>query len=274
MIKAIADYICQNYVTIIYDLIMILVGTVIGLLVTGKEKKPEFNNSKSMKQITLILQEKIIIKQESLTERKTVKKSKNNEDDNSLVLLLFIVCTAIYIKYRIEIIQIFTGVTLLIIASTVTIAIKLHKNDNLDELNKWWICLSLIIAFCNISAIYFMNKQEIFVGGNFDDLMRYSYYAIGVFYLILPNLFSIMLNIHLYALNSYMRKSGSVSLWFLIRTKRFIKSPKIISTIAVVMCILALLFTSGKGLELLKSLLKWQSDQLTNIINLYMLEKC
>lgn len=245
-------------------MIFCIAGLVFGIIFTPKDKNSNRQNGTAVKQTLIIVQNTIVQRNEYSGNSKN--KSTNNDTDSTIGLIVggVILAAIIYAKYHQLIIEIFTGLTIFTIASTITIALKLYKNNNYDRLNQWWTILMTFIVICNIVTIIFMLKQQVNLDDGIQALARVTYYMGGLAYMVIANAFLLVLTAHLYALNSYMAREGAISKFFIKKTSLFVQSPKTVFGVAIVLCFIGLLLSSGSVYSFAT---KMQETNINNILN-------
>jgi hypothetical protein len=187
------------------------------------------------------------------------RRSSSKDNDNSeLGLLIFcIVAVAfLFVKYHEFIMDYFTGFIVLALASTFTIAIKLHMRNQYDNLNRFWTAVSLVIIIVDCITLFLMSKQDLasISTKSFSDfietagisgVLRYGYYALGFILAQLPNILLLILLLHMYAVNSYLARGGHFAQFIIRKTSPFTIKPVHFTVVVAVICIMSLLFTSG-----------------------------
>jgi hypothetical protein len=257
MLNSISTYISQNIGDIIVQAILVVISVLLPLILTKKDTNPIRTNTTSVQQTLIYIKQTIITinsphpSTPKSSGSNTYKTSNSNNDDVIGLLIIAAIAAGLYSKYHIQIINYFTGFTVLVLISTITLAIKLYRNNNYDKLNKWWTILMFIVILFNLVIIALMKNQNVTISGDLFLLTKVLYYLIGLLFFIVPNIFILFLIIHLFALNSFLSRRGKISLFFLHKTKFLLHSPKVSSAIAIGFCIVGLLFSSGIALELL-----------------------
>lgn len=257
MYNSVINYLSTNIGNLISSGIFCILGVVLGILCTPKDPNPYRNSGISISQTQIIINQIIIQRPVSQQIGQSYPSRDTNTDSN---LQGFIVCslivTAIYSKYHILILNIFTGLILMSLTSAITIVIVLHKNNNLDNLNRWWISLMLIIVAIDLISLLLMSRQDVTISGDLQLLFKVLYYALGFVMVIIPNIFTLLLTTHLFALNTFLVKRGKISYFFYRKTHFFTTSPRSVSIVLIVFSLLSLLLSSGTAYNFIKA----QSD--------------
>lgn len=275
MLNSISTYVSQNIGDIIVQAILVVVSVILPLILAKKDTNPIRTNTTSTQQTLIYIKQTIITVNSSnpstskSSGSSTYKTSNTSNDSNDVIGLFIIaaVATGLYSKYHIHIINYFTGFTVLVLISTITLAIKLYCNNNYDKLNKWWTILMFIVILFNLVIIALMRNQNVAISGDLFLLTKVLYYLIGLLFFIVPNIFILFLIIHLFALNSFLSRRGKISLFFLHKTKFLLHNPKVSSAIAIGFCIVGLFFSSGMALELLYKFNNKNLNDLMETIN-------
>lgn len=253
------DYISTNTGNLISSSIFCVLGVLLGILCTPKDTNPSRDSGISIKQTKILIQQ--IISEQSVNHQSINKQYRqtniNRYPDNDSHLLGFfigaVIIAAIYSKYHVFILNIFTGLTLMSFISAITIAIILHKNNNFDNLNKWWIVLMLIIVVIDLVALIFMSNQDVTIKGDLFLILKVLYYVLGFALVLIPNLFTFLLTIHLFSLNTFLARKGKVSYYIYRKTSIFTRSPKKLSIVLVAFSLVSLFFSSGTIYDFIES---------------------
>ncbi len=247
MLNSITAYITSNIGNIVNDTVFAFIGIVLGFIFTPKDSNPSRSNETSKKKTLVAIKEIVIIKH-SYKERSSKPQHSSCSSDNDFLIFVFIISIAaayLYSKYHQEILNTFTGFTLMALASIITIAIKLYRNNNYDWLNKFWTVFMFVIIGFNLSIIVLMKGQDTTLTGDLSLVNKVLSYLAGLIFAIVPNIILLLVLVHLFALNSYLAKSGKLSSAILRKTGLFVKYPIGLSSFAVIYCIIAILFSSG-----------------------------
>lgn len=251
MSNSIVNYISTNTGNLVSSGIFCILGAVLGILFTPKDTNPSRGSGISIKQTQILIHQIINqqpIRQSSLNRQIGQPNSNyhsSNDTDLSGFFVGALIVAAIYSKYHVLMLNIFTSLTLMSFVSAVTIAIVLHKNNNLDNLNRWWVILMLIIVIIDLVSLIFMSKQDVAIKGDLFLLLKVLYYVLGFVLVIIPNLFTFLLTIHLFALNTFLVKRGKLSYFIYRKTCFFTTSPTILSSVLIIFSLLSILFSSG-----------------------------
>lgn len=255
--QTISTYIRENLGDIIVEAFFVTISIILPLILAKKDTNPVRTNTTSMQQ-TIIYIKQTIINVKSDTNETIPQNSHTYQDSNGgvsnsgliemFVILLFI--ALLYSKYHIQIINYFTGFTILVLISTITLSIKLYVNNNYDRLNKWWTLLMVAIIIFNLLTIALMKNQDVNINNGISMLTKVLYYVAGLAFSVIPNIIILTLIIHLFALNSFLSRKGRISLFFLQKTELLYRYPIVFSTIAIIFLLFGLFFSSGIAWEI------------------------
>lgn len=254
MSNSIINYILTNTGNLISSGIFCILGVVLGILCTPKDPNPARNSGLSINQTQILIQQ-IVIKQQVSQKIGQPKPNQdsNNNSDLSVFIVGALIVAALYSKYHVLIINVFTGLIFMSLASIITISIILHRNNNLDNLNKWWIALMLIIVVIDFIALILMSKQDVAISGDLFLVLKVLYYVLGFVLIIIPNIFTFLLTIHLFALNTFLVRKGKISYFMYRKTRFFSTSPMVLSSVLIIFSLLSLLFSSGIAYNFIKA---------------------
>lgn len=264
--QAIGQYISSNQISLVKDLMFCILGVILGLIFSRKKPSPSIHNNTSMSTINIIIKNIMI---QHVSKPKEIQKStkqqvysEGNNDFIGWVVFLGII-GAIYSKYHMILLDLFTGLTLFVLTSLITLSIKLYWNNQYDRLNQWWTILGFILTALNFITILFISKQDILNTGGLDALFRIMYYAVGFIIILIPNLFVLILIVHLFAVNSFLLRHGAISMFLIRKTAWLVKAPKAISIMALITSLIAIFFSSGKAYEVIR----YHNEKSMNVIN-------
>lgn len=245
-----------DIVDIIKDTVFCILGVVLGLIFTPKDSHQAVSNGSTIQQTLLFIQQKVIIERT----RTTTKKSESSTDDEKatigLVIFGMVILAFLFMKYHSVILSYFVGFIFFAFALTATVAIQLFRNNNYDNLNRFWTVVSLVIIFVDVITLNLMDKQvsnyintstlsNFIETAGLNEIAKYAYYALGFLIIIIPNLLLIILQVHMLAVNSFLAKQGRIAAFIIRKTSPLVIKPIHLSIATVIVCILSLLFTSG-----------------------------
>ncbi|MBC2580585.1 hypothetical protein [Clostridium sp. DJ247] len=252
MINPVISYISQNAADIIKDIIFAFIGVFLGIVFTPKDSDQTRSSNITLVQAKIIIQQMILYDNtQTNTQQVSNNPQTSNNNDDSLFYIMIAVIFILYTKYHIVMINYFTAFTLLALTCTITIAIKLHMNNNLDKFNKHWLILLFFIILIDFANLVLMSKQSVITGGNISSFLKVLYYVLGFIMSIIPNIFMILILIHLFAFNSFIVRRGKISLYFLKKTKSFTNSPKASTAFITLFSILTVALSSGVAYNLI-----------------------
>lgn len=261
---AIVQHITNNTANIIQDMIFAFIGVLLGILFTPKSNNPQTGNGSSIYQTMQIIYQSINTTNNYHPHRPSRKRSSSNEDDSPLGIWIVgtIFVAFLFVKFHAEIMNYFTGFILLALGSTVTIAIKLHMNNQYDNLNRFWTIVSLLIIGVDFFTLKLMSNQistsvmvnsfsDFISSVGMNGVMKYAYLALGFLMVILPNVLLSILLLHMYAVNIYLVSGGRISQYIIRKTSPFTIKPAVVAIIGFILCGMSLLFSSGLMYDLI-----------------------
>ncbi len=265
---AILEHITNNPAGIIQDTIFAFVGVLLGILFTPRSNNPQNGNGTSVHQTMQFIQQNVIFNVQQQPRRSSRRrKSSNNSDENPLGILVVgaILLAFFFYIFHDTIMTYFTGFILLALASTITIAIKLFLNNQYDNLNRFWTCVASFFIAIDAATLILMKKQvdstitissisEFLTAFGMDGVLKYAYFAIGFVFILLVNVFLIILLIHMFAVNHYLVRGGQISAFIIRKTSPFTIKPTGIAITGIIVCVVSLLFTSGILYDLISQL--------------------
>ncbi|QMV42664.1 hypothetical protein [Cohnella cholangitidis] len=232
---AIINYITTNSTGIIQDSIFAFIGVFLGILFSPKSDAPHTGNGTSIHQTIQFIQQKVIYNiNRSSRHSKPRRSSSNDSDENPLGFYIVGVMLLAFLFYKFHsvIMAYFTGFMLLALASTLTIAIKLYMNNQYDNLNRFWTGVSFFFISIDLVTLILMGKQidtpisissmsEFFSSFGMVGVLKYAYFALGFIFILLPNIYLIILLVHMFAVNHYLVRGGRISAFIIRKTSRF-----------------------------------------------------
>lgn len=256
------QYIQSHSSDIIMNTFFAFFGFFISILLTPKNDSTLNTNGSSINNTIQFIQQNVVTYQHQTvhTSRRSPQTgSRHDNDDNSTLAIwvvgLFVIAF-LYVKYHEEIIYFLTGFMCFAIVSTITIAIRLYRNNQYDNLNRFWTALALLIVIIDFITLRYMDKQidtstQFDTFSNFlnsagiDGVLSYSYLAAGFIFVIIPNLLLMILLIHMFSVNIFLATRNRFAGFIIRKTKPFTIKPAAVATIGIIICVLSLLFSSG-----------------------------
>ncbi|KUP25803.1 hypothetical protein [Paenibacillus sp. DMB5] len=259
----ITNYILNNSSGIIQDTIFAFVGVLLGLIFTPKNNNPDITNGTSVTQIQQIIQQNIYYSPRNQPspqlqpQRKS--KSKNSTDDEpplAFYLVVAVFLAFFFYKYHSVLMDYTIGFIIMGLTSTITVAIKLHMDNQYDNLNKYWSLVALVIIGMDFITLRLMSNQisestsisslsEFIQAFGMNGILQVSYFALGFIVIQLLNLLLLALLIHMFAVNQYLARSGRISEFFVRKTKGFVSKPVSLAVITVLISAVSILLSSG-----------------------------
>lgn len=252
------DYIAQNWIDLLFSFIIAIVVSLIFV------KKDPNSSIKNKTDITYV--KKIIVIKKS--EHGLSKKIGDNKyDDSTVFILIFIlglIVTYLFIKYFSAFLDIYTLVTVFILTAVLSIAIILYRNNQYDNLNRFWTFLMLIITVFNLWHIKIMSEIDLsdvatdslvtmINSVGLSGMTEYLYNFIGFFIGILLNIIAILLLIYMLSLNNFLFGKGRISK-FIIRNVIIFTKPIQLLIIVICLIILSLLFSSDMAYNFIRNM--------------------
>jgi hypothetical protein len=264
-LNSFVSYISQNSGNLIsssvFCVIGAILGTILAVMFTPKDSSPERNNGTSIAQINILIQQiivktypKQISKTRSSLKHKSKKRTSDNQDSFGLIIFVAIFAATLYSKYHVLLINLFAGLIFMSFTSIITIIIILYRNNNLDNLNKWWFITMLLVIACSFITLVLMINQNVTIKGDIYLILKNLYYLLGLIIMVLSNIMILVTIIHLFALNSFLAKKGKISYFIYRKTNLFNSNPKALSAIVITLSLLSMLFSSGIAFKFIKNL--------------------
>ncbi|PJN56364.1 hypothetical protein PAEVO_30870 [Paenibacillus sp. GM2FR] len=249
------NYFFDNVGNLISSLIFCILGVVLSLIFTPKKKEGSLiQNHTSFQQILIIVQQVFVINENSAQNNNSNQQKNttisNTNGDNSFIWILAIIGLTLYTRYHSDLINWLILFAIASFLSICTITLKLYRDNQYDKLNQGWTGLIFLLIISDLLTAWLMKSQDL-AADNITLLFKVAYYALGLFIMIIPNIFMLLLLIHLFSVNSYISKGGKISAFFIRHTAMFVKAPKSTSAIIVVFCILSIFLSSGVAYDLI-----------------------
>ncbi|MEJ8555322.1 hypothetical protein [Tepidibacter sp. Z1-5] len=292
------SFIKVNKDSIIISSIFLVLGIIIPLLITKKKNDIPISNNTSIKNVIYIIQQQLIQiniynsqnNNENLIEKSSVNgnfqtkqisnkqplqishiqnSSPSNSTNDDLCLFLFVsfIAVSAYYKFHSQIMHGFAMLTLFSFVSITTLTIMLYKNDNLDKLNQLWISIMMLLIVSDIITVFFMSHQPTVINGDINILLKGFYYLVGFISMVIPNIFMLILLIHIFALNSFLVKQSKISEFILRKTHFFVYEPKRQITLIIFFTIFSLCFTSGLSFSFVEKLIEINNNNTDIFLN-------
>ncbi|SFL73690.1 hypothetical protein SAMN04487943_103351 [Gracilibacillus orientalis] len=250
-----SQYISQNWMDMIVSL---FIGIIATLIFVQKNPNSSVQNNTDIREVRGYIKKIIIIKEPSIQRK---------ENDNSVIFLILIlgaIASFFFIKYYSVILDVYASVIVVILTSTLGIAIKLYRNNQYDKLNRFWTLILFAINAFNLWNLSIMSKLDLtnvdvtsfsamIESIGISGLTDYFYRTLGFFTAMLPNIVSILLLVHIIAVNKLLIKNNRFSIWIVRHTIIFTK-PLFLLTMTFLVVVISLLFTSGIAYEFIGSL--------------------
>lgn len=266
------SFIKLNKDSIIISSICLVLGIIIPLLIAKKKNNVPIHNNTPIKNVIYIVQHQLIqvavlnnnsylpnSKQEFIKikhiQNHNSSQSHSSDDDFGIFLFVGLTAVSIYCKFHSQIMNWFAILTLFSFVSITTLTIVLYKNYNLDKLNQLWISIMIFLIVSNVITIFFMSYQPTVINGDINILLKSFYYLIGFVTMMIPNVFMLILLIHIFALNSFLVKQSKISEFVLKKTHFFVDNPKLQIKLIISITIFSLCFSSGLTYSLVEKII-------------------
>lgn len=273
MVNSFAHYVSSNQADILKDIFFSFFGLILGWIFSSKNDS--VSNGTTVSQSIHFVNQNIlhITNNHSYSyNRRETTKTNSNSDSNGEIAVWFaglVVVSFLFVKFHSYLLTYTSGFVLMALTCIVTIAIRLYANNNFGNINKLWTCLCFAIVAVDVMTLIFLYKQDVsqistlsigdFISSlGIEGVMKYSYFAVGFIVIQLPNVTLLILLIHMFAMNSYLARSGPVSAFIIDKTKNFTIKPIYTSVAIALICIMSILFSSGLLFDLISN-----SNQLT-----------
>ncbi|MCT4510009.1 MAG: hypothetical protein N4A48_14855 [Tepidibacter sp.] len=277
------SFITVNKDSIIISTIFLILGIILPLLITKKKNDVPIHNNTSVKNVIYIVQQQLVqvsvLNNNTYTQnpkQKSIKRnhnqnhkysqSKSTDDDLFLFAFVGLTAVSIYSKFHSQIMYWFAILTLFAFVSVTTLTILLYRNDNLDRLNQLWISIMVFLIISDAATIFFMSYQSTIINGDINILLKALYYLIGFLTMMIPNIYMLILLIHIFALNSFLVKQGKISEFILRKTHFFVDNVKFQVKLIIFITIFSLSFTSGAAYYLVGKLIEINNNNANDIL--------
>lgn len=268
MVNSFAHYVSSNQADILKDIFFSFFGLILGWIFSSKNDSVS-NGTTVSQSIHFVNQNILHINNNqsySYNRRKTIKRN-SNSDSNGEIGVWFaglVVVSFLFVKFHAYLLTYTSGFVFMALTCTVTIAIRLYKNNNFGNINKLWTCLCFAIVAVDVMTLVFLYKQDVsqisilsigdFISSlGIEGVLKYSYFAAGFIVIQLPNVTLLILLIHMLAMNSYLARSGPVSAFIIDKTKNFTVKPIYTSVAIALICLMSILFSSGFLFDLISN---------------------
>ncbi|WP_263559746.1 hypothetical protein [Paenibacillus polymyxa] len=257
--KDIGEYIINNRIALIVQIILSVIFLIIPFLITGKRKSSAqslIQNNTSILKVKVLVQQLLInVRQQSST---TVvyssthsSKGTNGENDSIIIWIVGALAgTFLYQKYHVYIMNWLTIYTIIVLVSTMILVTLLYRKDMLDRLNQLWIGTMLYLVIINFINIALMSQQQLLVNGDISLWIRVLYYVEGFIFIAFVNLIIILVQLHLIFLNLFLTKPNKFSAFIIRKTSFLLNKPVWFVTFIIILSSISLLFSSDYAFEL------------------------
>jgi hypothetical protein len=262
--STLTNYILNHTSDLVMNTFFSFFGFFISILLTPKNNNPINTNGSSIYNTIQFIQHNVVTHHQQTINTSRKRPIHKEDDDESIVgvwIFGLVVSAFLFVKYHQAIINFFTGFICFALVSTITIAIKLYRNNQYDNLNRFWTAVALVIITVDFITLRFMGNQinasiqsdtltNFINSAGMHGIMDYAYSAAGFAFVMIPNLLLLVLLIHMYAVNIYLASGNRIAGFIIRKTNPFTIKPVAIASIGIILCAMSLLFSSGTMYQL------------------------
>ncbi|MCK6074647.1 hypothetical protein [Paenibacillus silvae] len=272
MIEWFTNYLNSNWIDMIKD---ILIGLIGGLILAQKSRSDEVNNQTTVRESVHYITQTVVINYPDGTRRpEKRKKTKSSEDDNSIIGVIAVVAVILsylYVKYHSELMSFMTSLIIIGVVGTLTVAVKLYRNNSYDNLNRLWTLQLIGILVFDCVQLVVMSKQDttlistislsdFFTSAGLEGVARFGIIGVGFVISLLPNVLLFILLIHMLSVNLNRAFNDRVTAFFIRHTVKFTTKPYHMLVVVVLLCGFSLFYSTGYVYDLVQ----FQQDNFMN----------
>ncbi|QUL53398.1 hypothetical protein KDC22_23805 [Paenibacillus tritici] len=256
MVGWLTNYLELNWIDMIKD---VLIGLISGLILTQKSLNDVINNQTTIRESVQYITQTVVVNYPNNYERRTGNKRKTTDDDNSIfgiITVVTIVLSYLYVKYHSELMNFMTSLIVIGVVGTMTVAVKLYRNNSYDKLNRLWTlqlfgilmfdCIQLIVmSKQDISLISTLSLSNFISTAGIDRVARFGVIGVGYILSLLPNVLLFILLIHMLSVNLNRAFNDRVTTFFIRRTVKFTSKPYHMLVAVILVCCFSLFYSTG-----------------------------
>ncbi|BBI34957.1 hypothetical protein [Cohnella abietis] len=256
--SALTHYIQTHTSDIMLNIFFAFFSFFVSLLLTPKNNSGVNTNGSSIHNTIQFIERNVITHHHHNNSSRNRPRRKDDDDNSALGMWVIglIVAAFLFVRYHEVIMNFLTGFICFAMVSTITIAVKLYRNNQYDNLNRFWTAVALLIVIVDLFTLKLMRNQvdvstqadslsNFIQSVGIDGVMSYAYLAAGFIFVMIPNLLLLVLLIHMYAVNVYLATGSRIAGFIIRKTNPFTIKPALIATIGILLCAMSLLFSSG-----------------------------
>lgn len=264
MIEWFSNYLENNWVDMIKD---ILIGLITGLIFAQKSQNENINNKTTVRESVQNIIQTVIIYQSSEPRRSTQKNRESSEGDSSIfgiTVVIAVILSYLYVKYHAQLMNFMVSLIVIGLVGTLTVAVKLYRNNSYDNLNRLWTLqlISILVFDCvqlvvmskqDTSTISTISLSEFISSAGLNGVARYGIVGVGFVLSLLPNVLLFILLIHMMSVNLHRAFNDRVTSFLIRHTVRFTTKPYQMLLLVVFLCAFSLFYSTGLLYDLLQS---------------------
>lgn len=267
------NYLENNWIDMLKD---IIIGLIAGLILAQKTRNDGINNQTTIRESAQYITQTIVVHYPDQIKRRSYsKESKSSEDDNSIfgiISIVTIILSYSYVKYHAYLMNFMTSLIIIGLVGTLTVAVKLYRNNSYDNLNRLWTlqligilifnCIQLVVmSKHNISLISTLSLTDFISSAGIEGVARFGTIGIGYILSLLPNVLLFVLLIHMLSVNLNRALNDRVTAFFIRHTVKFTTRPYHMLVALIVLCGFSLFYSTGYMYDLIQG-------QQENVMNL------
>ncbi|MGI2295950.1 hypothetical protein [Paenibacillus sp. GXUN7292] len=274
-----ANYLEQNWIDMIKD---ILIGLISGLIFAQKSRNDGINNQTTIRESVQYIRQTVIFHYPTEGRKRGGGKRKSStEDDNSIIGAIFIfavVLSYLYVKYHSHLMNFMTSLIIIGVVGTLTVAIKLYRNNSYDNLNRLWTLQLMGILVFDCVQLVVMSKQDtsfistlsisdFISSAGIETIARFGIVGMGFLLSLLPNVLLFILLIHMLSVNLNRAYNNKVTAFFIRHTAKFTTKPYHMLVALVLLCGFSLFYSTGYMYDFIQGQHENAMNQLEQSLN-------
>ncbi|QTH44010.1 hypothetical protein J4772_06290 [Cohnella sp. LGH] len=263
MVAWLVNYLEHNWIDMVKD---ILIGLIAGLILAQKSRNDGINNQTTVRESVQYITQTVVVNYPERTRRRPDNSRKSKEDDNSIIgvmAVVTIVLSYLYVKYHSELMSFMTSLIIIGVVGTLTVAVKLYRNNSYDNLNRLWTlqligilafdCIQLVVmSKQDTSLISTLSLSEFFSTAGIEGVARFGIVGMGYILSLLPNVLLFVLLIHMLSVNLNRAYNDRVTAFFIRHTVKITTKPYHVLVALVLLCGFSLFYSTGYVYDLIQ----------------------
>ncbi|MEK4143996.1 hypothetical protein [Paenibacillus sp. FSL L8-0333] len=255
MAEWLINYLQHNWIDMIKD---VLIGLISGLILTQKSQNDGINNHTTVRESIHYITQTVVTASPKQPRRRYNNRN-TSDDDNSIfgvIAIVGVVLSYLYVKYHSELMNFMASLIIIGIVGTLTVAVKLYRNNCYDQLNRLWTIQLFGILVFDCIQLFVMSKQDVSIistisfsdfisSAGIDRIARFGIIGVGYLLSLLPNILLFILLIHMLSVNLNRAFNDRITAFFIRRTVKFTSKPYHMLFAVILFCGFSLLYSTG-----------------------------